>query len=95
LVGAGRIGLKEGVGFVPVFLDQSVPKDIRAIDHECAFEIRSTPASEAGVFGGKSTALNVVSAIQLAREAGFGQHIVTLGRDNGAKKLGGHIYRRH
>lgn len=83
-----------GVGFVPPFLDRSQLKDIRAIDQERAFEMCRRLAREAGIFGGGSTGLNVVAAIDLARELGPAKRIVTLGCDNGAKYLGGHIYRR-
>lgn len=83
-----------GVGFVPPFLDRSQIKDVRAIDQERAFETCRKLASEAGIFGGGSTGLNVVAAIELARELGPGKRVVTLGCDNGAKYLGGHIYRR-
>ena len=83
-----------GVGFVPPFLDRSQIKEIRAIDQERAFEMCRRLASEAGIFGGGSTGLNVVAAIELAQELGPGKRIVTLGCDNGAKYLGGHIYRR-
>lgn len=83
-----------GVGFVPPFLDWSQIKDVRAIDQERAFETCRRLASEAGIFGGGSTGLNVVAAIELARELGPGKRVVTLGCDNGAKYLGGHIYRR-
>ncbi len=88
----GCVGI--GVGFVPPFLDRSQLKDVRAIDQERAFEMCRRLAGEAGIFCGGSTGLNVVAAIELARETGPGKRIVTLGCDNGAKYLGGHIYRR-
>lgn len=83
-----------GVGFVPPFLDRSQLKDVRAIDQERAFEMCRKLSGEAGIFGGGSTGLNVVAAMELAQELGPGKRIVTLGCDNGAKYLGGHIYRR-
>ena len=82
-----------GVGFEPPFLDRSLLQGVRAIDEEQAFAMCRRLAREAGVFGGASTGLNVVAAIELAREIGPGKRIVTLGCDNGAKYLGGHIYR--
>jgi cysteine synthase A len=83
-----------GVGFVPPFLDRSQIKEIRAIDQERGFEMCRRLASEAGIFGGGSTGLNVVAAIELARELGPGKRIVTLGCDNGTKYMGGPLYRR-
>ena len=49
-------------------------------------------ASEEGIFCGGSTGLNVVAAINIARELGPGKRIVTLGCDNGVKYLSSHIY---
>ena len=81
-----------GVGFEPPFLDRERVADIRAIDQERAFDMCRRLAGQAGVFGGGSTGLNVVAAVELASELGPGKRIVTLGCDNGAKYLGGHIY---
>ena len=81
-----------GVGFEPPFLDRERVDDIRAIDQELAFDMCRRLARTTGVFGGGSTGLNVVAAVQLARELGPGKRIVTLGCDNGSKYLGGHIY---
>ncbi|WP_343116658.1 cysteine synthase family protein [Ostreiculturibacter nitratireducens] len=82
-----------GVGFEPPFLDRSLLHDIRAIDQDLGFDMCRRLASEAGIFCGGSTGLNVVAAIELAREAGKGKRVVTIGCDNGSKYLGGHIYR--
>jgi cysteine synthase A len=49
-------------------------------------------AKEEGVFCGGSTGLNVAGAVELAKEMGAGQRIVTLACDSGLKYLGGHIY---
>ena len=81
-----------GVGFEPPFLDRARIDDIRAIDQELAFSMCRRLASEAGIFCGGSTGLNVVAAIELARELGRGKRIVTLGCDHGSKYLSGHIY---
>lgn len=81
-----------GVGFDPPFLDRDRLADIRAVDQDLAFDMCRKLASKAGVFGGGSTGLNVVAAIELARELGPRKRVVTIGCDNGAKYLGGHIY---
>lgn len=81
-----------GVGFEPPFLDRARLSDIRTIDQEAAFAMCRRLAAEAGVFGGGSTGLNVVAAIQLAKELGPGKRVVTFACDNGAKYIGGHIY---
>lgn len=82
-----------GVGFEPPFLDREILDDVRAIDQDLAFDMCRKLASKAGIFCGGSTGLNVVAAIELAREIGSGKRVVTLGCDSGAKYLGGHIYR--
>ena len=81
-----------GVGFEPPFLDRSKLKQIRAIDQEQAFKMCQRLARKEGIFCGGSTGLNVVAAIELAKEIGSGKRIVTLGCDNGMKYLGSHIY---
>jgi cysteine synthase A len=81
-----------GVGFEPPFLDRDRLAGIRAIDQEQAVRMCRELARSAGVFGGGSTGLNVVAAIELAKEIGSGKRVVTLGCDNGAKYLGGHIF---
>ena len=82
-----------GVGFAPPFLDREAVHDVRAVDQEAAFRMCRRLASESGVFGGGSTGLNVVAAIDLAAEVGSGHRVVTLACDNGTKYLGGTLYR--
>ena len=84
-----------GVGFEPPFLDQSVLKEIRAIDQEKGFAMCRRLAHEEGIFCGASTGLNVVGAIDLAKEIGPEKKVVTLACDNGMKYLGGHVYLRN
>ena len=81
-----------GVGFEPPFLDRERVCDIRAIDQAAAFNMCRRLASEAGIFCGASTGLNVVAAIDLAEEMGPGRRIVTFGCDSGIKYLSGDIY---
>ena len=49
-------------------------------------------AKEEGIFCGASTGLNVVGAIELAKEMKPEQTVVTLACDSGLKYLGSHIY---
>lgn len=81
-----------GVGFEPPFLERHRLADIRAIDQDRAFEMCRRLAREAGVFGGGSTGLNVVAAMDIARDLSPDQRVVTLACDTGAKYLGGHIF---
>jgi cysteine synthase len=84
-----------GVGFEPPFLDRSRLDGIRAIDQTRAFEMCRRLACEVGIFTGGSTGLNVEAAIGIAAEMAPGMRVVTLGCDNGAKYLGGHIFRHN
>jgi hypothetical protein len=81
-----------GGGFEPPFLDRSRLKEVRTVDQRLAFDMCRRLAREEGIFGGTSTGMNVVGAIQLATELGRGKRIVTLGCDNGIKYLGGPLF---
>ena len=81
-----------GVGFEPPFLDKNKLKEIRAIDQEDAFNMCRLLAEKEGIFGGGSTGLNVVAAIEIAKEIGPGKRVLTLNCDDGLKYLGSHIY---
>ena len=76
----------------PPFLDRSAIREVRTIAQDRAFEMCRRLAREEGIFGGGSTGLNVAAAIDIAVELGAGHRVVTLGCDNGAKYIGGHIY---
>ena len=49
-------------------------------------------AEKEGIFAGGSTGLNVVAAIEIAKEIGPGKRVLTLNCDDGLKYLGSHIY---
>ena len=89
----GRHGV-EGVapGFVPPQFDRSLVSETRAIDEAEARRMAWTLAQEEGLFGGTSTGLNVVAALQLARELGAGKTVVTVAVDSGLKYLAGDLY---
>ena len=50
-------------------------------------------AQEEGIFAGTSTGLNVLAALQLAKEIGKGGTVVTVACDTGFKYLNGELYR--
>ena len=81
-----------GVGFDPPFLDRAALSDIRAIDQDLGFSMCRRLAKEEGIFCGASTGLNVVGAIELAKEMEPEQTVITLACDSGLKYLGSHIY---
>jgi len=90
---AGRHGV-EGVapGFVPPQFDRSLVSEIRVIDEAEARRMAGTLARQEGLFAGTSTGLNVVAALQLARELGAGHTVVTVAVDSGLKYLAGDLY---
>lgn len=89
----GRHGV-EGVapGFVPPQFDRALASETRAIDEAEARRMAWMLAQEEGLFAGTSTGLNVVAALQLAREIGAGHTVVTVAVDSGLKYLAGDLY---
>jgi cysteine synthase A len=90
---AGRHGV-EGIapGFVPPQFDRGLVNDTRTIVEAEARRMAWTLAQQEGLFAGTSTGLNVVGAIQLAREIGAGHTVVTVAVDSGLKYLAGDLY---
>lgn len=84
----------EGIGasFVPPQLDQAYCDEARAIDEREARAMARRLAREEGIFTGISSGLNVVGALQLARELGSGHTVVTVAVDSGLKYLAGDLY---
>ena len=90
---AGAHGV-EGVapGFVPPQFDWSLVDEARGIDEAEGRAMAADLARREGIFAGTSTGLNVVGAIQLARELGPGKRVVTVAVDSGLKYLAGDLY---
>jgi cysteine synthase A len=80
------------VGFVPPHLTRADYDEARAIDEEEARVMVRRLAREEGVFAGTSTGLNVVAALQLARELGAGRRVATVAVDTGLKYLAGDLF---
>lgn len=76
VISIGRAGTHRiegvGIGFLPPHLDRSLIDDARGIDEQEARETARRLAREEGVFAGISSGMNVVGALQLARELGPG-----------------------
>lgn len=83
-----------GIGMLPPMLDLDRFDEVRAISEDGAFAMARRLAAEEGLLAGASTGLNVVGAIELAREIGEGKTIVTLACDTGLKYLSGDLYRQ-
>jgi cysteine synthase A len=84
----------EGIapGFVPPHLTAAVYDEARAVDESEARAMARRLAKEEGVFAGTSSALNVVAALQLARELGPGKVVATVAVDSGLKYLNGDLF---
>ncbi len=83
-----------GIGLVPPLLDKNFYDEARGINEEEAREMSRRLASEEGIFAGTSTGLNVVAALQLARELGPEHTVVTVAVDSGLKYLAGSLFSR-
>jgi len=98
VISAGEVGDNSvegiGIGLVPPLLDAGKYDEVRAVSERDAFEMARRLAAEEGLMAGASTGLNVVGAIQLAKELGPGKTVVTVACDTGLKYLAGDLYRR-
>jgi cysteine synthase len=81
-----------GTGFVPPLLVRESYDEARGIDEGEARKMAVRLAREEGIFAGISSGLNVVAALQLAREVGPGKTVVTVAVDSGLKYLAGDLY---
>jgi cysteine synthase A len=66
--------------------------EARAVNEEEARAMARRLAREEGIFAGTSTGLNVVAALQLARELGTGHRVATVAVDTGLKYLAGDLF---
>ncbi len=81
-----------GVGFVPPLLDRALYDEARGIDEQEARRTARLLAQEEGIFAGTSSGLNVAGALQVAKELGEGNTVVTVAVDTGLKYLAGDLY---
>lgn len=80
-------------GFWPPHLAPGTYDEARAIDEEAGREMARRAAREEGIFAGTSSGLNLVGALQLARELGPGKVVATVACDTGLKYLAGDLYK--
>jgi cysteine synthase A len=80
-------------GFWPPHLIHGSYDEARAIDESEARAMARRAAREEGIFAGTSTGLNLVGALQLAREFGPGKVVATVAVDTGLKYLAGDLYK--
>jgi cysteine synthase A len=98
VISTGHAGVNSvegiGIGMLPPLLDLERFDEVRAVSEQGAFAMARRLAAEEGLLAGGSTGLNVTGAIELAREIGPGNTVVTLACDTGLKYLSGDLYRR-
>ena len=84
----------EGIatGTVPPHMADKPYDEARAISEDAAREMARRLAREEGLLVGTSSALNVVAAIEIARELGPGKVVATLAVDTGLKYLAGDLF---
>ena len=96
VISTGRAGTHHvegiGIGFLPPLLQKDAYDEARGIDETEARQLARQLAKEEGIFGGVSTGLNVLGALQVARELGPGHTVVTVAVDTGLKYLAGDLY---
>ena len=81
-----------GLGFELPLLDPNNYDEARGINEDESRNMVRLLAKDEGIFAGTSTGLNVMGALQLAREIGQGKNVVTLACDSGLKYLAGDLY---
>ena len=81
-------------GFVPPLFNREVVNEVRALPEQAAREMAGRLAREEGIFAGTSTGLNVIAALQLAKEIGKSGVVVTVACDSGFKYLDGALYQK-
>jgi cysteine synthase A len=80
-------------GFWPPHLTRDMYDEARAIDENEGRLMARRAAKEEGIFAGTSTGMNLVAALQVARELGPGKVVATVAVDTGLKYLAGDLYK--
>ncbi|KAL9948901.1 hypothetical protein D7B24_007433 [Verticillium nonalfalfae] len=79
-------------GFISVHIDKELYDEVRTVDEEAARRMCRQLAREEGLLVGTSSGLNVLAAIQLAKELGANKKVVTVACDTGLKYLAGSLF---
>jgi len=66
--------------------------EARALDEGAARAMARRLAREEGILAGTSSGLNVLAAVEIAKELGSGANVVTVAVDTGLKYLAGDLY---
>ncbi len=81
-----------GTGRIPPHMEHRPHDEARAMREEDARAMARRLAREEGLLVGTSSALNIVAAIDLARELGPGKVVATVAVDTGLKYLSGDLF---
>ncbi|KAL6825387.1 tryptophan synthase beta subunit-like PLP-dependent enzyme [Trichoderma sp. SZMC 28015] len=84
----------EGIAVVsrPPHLDEALYDEARGIEEDKARAMCRLLARKEGLLVGTSTGINVVAALELAKELGPGKTVVTVAVDTGLKYLNGNLF---
>jgi cysteine synthase A len=80
-------------GFWPPHLVKGWYDEARVIDENEGRAMARRAAREEGIFAGTSTGLNLLAAVNLARELGPGKVVATVAVDTGLKYLAGDLFK--
>lgn len=80
-------------GFWPPHLAAGSYDEVRVIDENAGRAMAKRAAKEEGLFAGTSTGMNLVAALDLARELGPGKVVATVACDTGLKYLAGDLFK--
>ncbi len=81
-----------GVGLVPPLLAFAKFDEVRTVDEQEARKMAKLLAAQEGILAGTSSALNVVAAIESAKQLGQGHTVVTVACDSGMKYMAGGLF---
>lgn len=81
-----------GIGFMPPLLDKSLYDEAKGIPEAEAREMCRRLAKEEGILVGTSSGLNVVAALELAKQLGPGKTVVTVACDTGLKYMNSDLF---
>lgn len=81
-----------GANFIPEVLDTQIYDEVRTVTEEAAFTMARRLAKEEGLLVGISSGVNVVIALQVAKELGPGKRVLTVSPSNGERYLSSPLY---
>ncbi|EEU38271.1 uncharacterized protein NECHADRAFT_34758 [Fusarium vanettenii 77-13-4] len=81
-----------GIGFMPPLLDKCLYDEAKGIPEAEAREMCRRLAKEEGILVGTSSGLNVVAALELAKQLGPGKTVVTVACDTGLKYMNSGLF---